>query len=59
MPNTKFLKRHGIHTAFDLKNAPDHWIKKYMTIVGLRTVWELRKFPVSNLKKYQSPTNKL
>jgi len=39
---TKFLRRHGICTALDLKNASCDWIKKYMTIVGVRTVLELR-----------------
>lgn len=38
----QFLARHGIQTALQLKNAPDEWIKKHLTIVTLRTVWELR-----------------
>ena len=37
-----FLERNGIKNAFELKNAPDEWIKKNLTIVTLRTVWELR-----------------
>lgn len=37
-----FLERNGIHNAFELKRAPDEWIKKHLTIVTLRTVWELR-----------------
>jgi len=37
-----FLKKHGIATALDLKRARDAWIKKHLTIVGLRTVYELR-----------------
>lgn len=32
----------GIKTALDLRNVEDAWIKKQMTVVGLRTVWELR-----------------
>src|SRR5262245_61830141 len=36
------LERYGIYTALDLRNADDNWIKKRMTIVGLRTVHELR-----------------
>ena len=59
MPNTKFLKRHGIHTAFDLKNAPDHWIKKYMTIVGLRTVWELRGISCIELEEVSEPNRQI
>jgi DNA polymerase V len=39
---SKLLRRNGILTALDLRNAPDTWVKKHMTIVGLRTVMELR-----------------
>ncbi|HPG39842.1 MAG TPA: Y-family DNA polymerase [bacterium] len=38
----KFLRRHGIENARQLKYAQDKWVKKHMTVVGLRTVWELR-----------------
>jgi len=38
----KLLKKHGINTALDLKNAHDGFIRKHMTVEGLRTVWELR-----------------
>ena len=37
-----FLAQHGITTAKQLRDAPDAWVKKHLTIVGLRTVWELR-----------------
>ncbi|MHC2993739.1 SOS mutagenesis and repair protein UmuC [Pontibacter sp. HJ8] len=32
----------GIHTALDLRNASDTFVKKHLTVVGLRTVRELR-----------------
>lgn len=38
----KFLKANGIKTALQLKHAKDGWIKKYLTVVGLRLVYELR-----------------
>lgn len=38
----KLLKRNGTSTARNLKYADDAWVRKKMTIVGLRTVWELR-----------------
>jgi DNA polymerase V len=38
----KLLRSHGILTALDLRNAPDAWVKKHMTVAGLRTVLELR-----------------
>ena len=36
------LHRHGILTALDFKYANDTWVKKHLSIVGLRTVWEMR-----------------
>lgn len=38
----EWLKRQGIQNALQLKQAPDNWIKKNLTIVTLKTVWELR-----------------
>jgi DNA polymerase V len=38
---TAFLKRHGIHTALDLKRYPLEKAKKHLTMVGFRTVQEL------------------
>ncbi len=51
-----FLERHGIKTALDLRNATDEWIKKHLTIVTLRTVWELRGIPCLSLEEV--PPNK-
>lgn len=39
---SKFLKKHNIFYAYDLARANDNWIKKHLTIVGLRIVDELR-----------------
>jgi DNA polymerase V len=39
---SELLNRHGFMTAYDLKNAPDGWVRKTMGVVGLRTVMELR-----------------
>ncbi len=43
------LGRNGIYTALQLKNAPDAWIKKHMSVSGLRTAWELRGTPCISL----------
>lgn len=48
---TKLLKKHGINTAYDLREAPDGWIRKRMTVQGLRTVWELRGTPCIDLEE--------
>lgn len=37
-----FLRQNGYSSALDLKKAPDQWVKKHLTITGLRTVYELR-----------------
>lgn len=36
------LNQYGIYTAEDLVNKNDKWIKKHLSITGLRTVYELR-----------------
>lgn len=36
------LHQHGIMSAYDLKYANDQWLKKHLSITGLRTAWELR-----------------
>ena len=37
----EFLNRHKIFSALDYVQAPDNWIKKYLSVVGLRTKKEL------------------
>ncbi len=39
---SEVLKRHGIENALQLKQAQDSWIKKNLTVISLKTVWELR-----------------
>ena len=39
------LERHGIRTALELRQANDEWIRRRMTVAGLRTVHELRGVP--------------
>jgi DNA polymerase V len=68
----KMLNHNGILTALHLKNADDHFIKKSMTIAGLKTVYELRGISCIKLDQMQPdpksivrsgsfshPTNKL
>ncbi|GAB1373093.1 Y-family DNA polymerase [Candidatus Kapaibacterium sp.] len=42
---TKLLNCHRVYTAYDLSKANHSWIKKRMTIQGLRTVMELNGIP--------------
>lgn len=39
---SRLLKAHNIHTALELKEAHDTWIRRHMSVMGLRTVMELR-----------------
>jgi DNA polymerase V len=36
------LKDEGVTTAEGFRSLPDPWIRREMTVVGLRTAWELR-----------------
>lgn len=36
------LQSHGLRTAYDLSIKDDNWVRKNMTVLGLRTVLELR-----------------
>jgi DNA polymerase V len=53
--NRKKLNRKGIYTALHLKNADDDWVRKQLTITGLRTVWELRGIPCISLEEAPAP----
>lgn len=46
---TASLHSYGIKTALQLKNCNDGWIKKHLSVTGLRTVWELRGTPSISL----------
>ncbi len=52
---TTLLHRNGIRTAWELASADDHWIKKNLTVVGLRTVWELRGISCLSLEEAVPP----
>lgn len=53
----RLLRKHGINTAFELPLANDSWIKKRMTVMGMRTVLELRGTPCIKLE-YSPPPKK-
>lgn len=41
----RLLAGRGVTTARALRDLPDVWVRRQMTVVGLRTVWELRGIP--------------
>lgn len=51
-----FLNRNGIRNAWEFRECGDDWIKKHMTVVGLRTAWELRG--ISCLELEELPPSK-
>jgi DNA polymerase V len=53
---SRMLREQGIETALDLRDAPDDWVRARMTVVGLRTVKELRGEPCIPLET--TPPNK-
>src|SRR3990172_1725206 len=56
---SRLLKRRGINTALDLRNTSDVWVKKHMSIVGLRTVWELRGISCIELEDLSEPNKQI
>jgi DNA polymerase V len=44
------LKEKGVTSAAGFRALPDPWIRKEMTVVGLRTAWELRGRPCLELE---------
>ena len=49
------LKAHQIYTAKQLRDADDAWIKKELTVVGLRLAWELRGIQCLTLDEIAEP----
>ena len=49
---SKKLINHGIHNAKLLKNCSDSWIRKMMSVTGLKTITELRGISCIPLEEY-------
>lgn len=45
----KLLTQNGVKTVRDLKYVQDAWVRKHMTVLGLKTVLELRGIPCLSL----------
>ena len=50
---TKFYIKNGIHTAYQLKNMHNNWIKKNTNVLGSRTAMELKEIPCVSLETHQ------
>lgn len=51
----RLLNRHGVLTAREFRDLPDWWLKKNMTVTGLRTAWELRGLSCLELEELVPP----
>ncbi len=51
----KFLRARGVDTARQLRDLPDQYVKKHMTVAGLRTVEELRGNPCIAVEETRKP----
>jgi len=50
-----FLNKKGIYNALELTNQSDSWVKKNLTMVGLRTKWELQGRPSIDMELEPPP----
>lgn len=55
----RMLRRNGIENAYQLSQAPDKWVQKKMTIVGLRMVKELRGISCIDLEMDIDPKKEI
>ena len=51
----RLVRKRRIETALELKNRPDAWVRKHLTIQGLRLVWELRGTSCLPLEAFEKP----
>jgi len=49
------LGKRRVETALDLKTCLDTWVRKHLTIKGLRLVWELRGISCLLLEVFEKP----
>lgn len=52
--HTKKLKMYGIYSALDLVQTSENFIRKYMTVTGLRTALELKGTPCIELEEIEA-----
>jgi DNA polymerase V len=52
---TLLLNRNGVRTARQMRDLPDRWVRKHMTVTGLRLAWELRGVSCLSLEAAPAP----
>ncbi len=53
--HSELLKNHNINKAYDFIKLPDNWVRKQMSVVGLRLKKELEGESVLSLEENRSP----
>jgi DNA polymerase V len=56
---TRMLRSKGILTALDLSRVNDEWARKHLTVMGLRTIFELRGVSCIPLEEAAGPTRSI
>jgi DNA polymerase V len=51
----RIRRKQKIETAYELMQCPDDWVRKHLTIRGLRLVWELRGISCLPLEIFEKP----
>lgn len=51
------LKMQGVFTAYDFTLLPDSWVRKYLSIVGVRLKQDLEGIPTLDLEEIQAKKN--
>jgi len=55
--HAKRLKRYAINTAYDFSVLSEEWVRKNMSVVGLRLLKELNGFPCLDIEEPQDKKN--
>jgi len=55
--HASFLKKNGFHTAAQFVKASEDWVRKHLTVVGLRMLHELKGIP-SIAWEFKTPSKK-
>jgi DNA polymerase V len=53
--HSELLKNHNVYKAYDFTKLPDDWVRKQMSVVGLRLKKELEGESVLSLEENRSP----
>ncbi len=56
---SRLLHGYDIRTARDLKQVPDCWVRRKLSVIGMQIVWELRGLPCLGIESVPPPAKSL